>query len=164
MRGFIRHCTLLFLKLESKIWTLSYNRDGRLATAVCNIGHSWAVTVASKGDAHLIHLSGTISVQTRTGKKRALMTNYIWCSIPVKIIKIKHHFEAFPLELPFSMVAHNVTNPLQIGSHITAHPNISWTKLCWNKLMLLFLLNEAKLIYPKREFCQMYYSSCGRKH
>lgn len=75
MKRFIRHCTLFFLKLESKIWTLSYNKDGHLATAVCNTGQSWTVT--SKGDAHLIHLSGTISAQTRTGEKITPMTSYI---------------------------------------------------------------------------------------
>lgn len=29
--------------------------------------------------------------------------------------------------------------------------------------MPLIVLNGAKLIYHKREFCQMYYSSCSRK-
>lgn len=100
VKRFIRHCTLFFLKLESKIWTLSCNRDGHLATAVFNVGHSWTVIVASKGDAHLIHLSGTISVQTRTGKKRTLMTSYIWCSIPVKSMKIKQFWGLFPKVIP----------------------------------------------------------------
>lgn len=120
VKRFIRHCILFFLKLESNIWTLSYNRYGLLAAAVCNIGHSWTVIVASKGDAHLIHLSGTVSVQTRTGKKRTLMTSYIWCSIPVKSKKIKHCFEVYSLELSFSMLAHNVTKPLQSGSRVTS--------------------------------------------
>lgn len=120
VKRFIRHCALFFLKLESKIWTLSCSRDGHLATAVCNIGHSWTVIVASKGDAHLTHLSGTISVQTSTEKKRTLVTSCTWYSIPVKSIKIKHSFEAYSLKSSLSMVAHNVTKPLQSGSHVTS--------------------------------------------
>lgn len=48
-----------------------------LATALCNMCHSWAIIVAAKENAHLIHLLGTISVQMRTRKKRTLMTSYI---------------------------------------------------------------------------------------
>lgn len=63
---------MVFLKIASKVWPVIEKDSCPLATALCDIGRRWAVIVATKGDACLVHLLGTISVQTRTRKKELL--------------------------------------------------------------------------------------------